>query len=160
MYCHWALHVDLERRGTTEPFVKRIDEVISRFIAGPLTVDEVALQHALVSELGFFEQFRDALRSFSVRYGLSTNLCDDDLRWFAFLQAYMGVIEDGSLLCELNTIGGVSFTKAPATMTPNDLPFALKWVVWPEQASTNGKYTVEIHAERHAGTYAWSLRLA
>jgi hypothetical protein len=160
MYCHWALHVDLNRPGTTEPFVKRIDDVISKFMAGPLTVEQVTLQHALVAELGFFERFRLDLRDCFRQHNLPTDLCDDDNRWFAFLEAYMGVIEDGSLLCNLNNIQGVSFTKATATMTPNDLPFALKWVVWLQQPSKEGKYTVEIRAERSRGTYCWSFGAA
>jgi len=48
---------------------------------------------------------------------------------FAFLSAYAGVIEDGSLFCKLTMIESVRFTKDRATAKDGKLPFAANWVV-------------------------------
>jgi len=44
--------------------------------------------------------FRQELRECLASEKLPTNLCDDDPSWFAFIQAYAGVIDEGALVCD------------------------------------------------------------
>ena len=158
MYCHWALHVDLTGRGTTEPFVKRVDDVVSNLLNGILTGDSLKAEHALVAEFASFDTFRNELRDFLLRNTLPTDLCDRDDRWFGFLEAYAGVIEDGSLLCSLNTVDGLTFKKRQRSVTPGNLSFAPTWVVSLKQPH-HGHSVVEVHAEGSGTTYAWGYHL-
>jgi hypothetical protein len=129
MFCHWALHVELTGRGTTKPFVEQVDVVVSNLLNGITTGDTMPAENALFREFAFFDTFRNELRTFLADHGLPVRLCDDDEKWFAFLEAYAGVIEDGSLFCELTTIDRVTFTKDRSALKGSKLPFATKWVV-------------------------------
>ncbi len=129
MFCNWALHVDLTGRGTTKPFVQQIDEVVSNLFGGISNADTLAAENALFNEFASFKTFRGELRAFLTHHGLPLDLCDDDERWFAFVEAYAGVIEDGSLFCELTTVERVTFTKTRSALKGSRLPFATKWVV-------------------------------
>jgi len=64
---------------------------------------------------------------------LPTDLCDDDWHWFAFLTAYAGVIEDGSLTCQgpgsLKIVNKVTFTKGQPTMANGHVPFCITWEI-------------------------------
>jgi hypothetical protein len=160
MFCHWALHVDLDRRGTTEEFVKRVDNVVTHFINEQerFTQSAFAAEQALIAEFASFDKFRSELQAFLSRHGLPTYLCDEHIKWFSFLEAYAGVIEDGSLFCSrLNTVEGVTFIKRSSEMTPSDLPFKPTWIVH-LKTSHNGHSKVEVSAQSSAGTLAWGHR--
>jgi len=34
LYCHWALHIDLDHPRTTLPFLRRVDAFAASFLAG------------------------------------------------------------------------------------------------------------------------------
>ena len=61
MFCHWASHVDLAGRGTTEPFVQRVDHVVTNVLSGTTTADTLAAERALVQEFASFDTFRTHL---------------------------------------------------------------------------------------------------
>lgn len=134
LYCHWALHVDLSYPSTTLAFLDRVDGfVFNRLNPGFETGDTLSAEYALLRDFVYFETFRKELAEFLAANGLSTALCDDDARWFAFLAAYAGVIEDGSLACEgkvsdkLRIVEKVTFTKGPQKMADSHVPFGIKW---------------------------------
>jgi hypothetical protein len=134
MYCHWALHVDLSHERTTRPFLERVDDVVYSILTPgvPATVATLAAENALYGEFGFLTTFRSELSQFFSAHGLPTDLCDDDDRWFAFLTAYAGVIEDGSLICQtanaLKLVERVTFTKGRPTMNGH-VPFRINWEI-------------------------------
>ena len=154
MFCHWALHVDLTGRGTTEPFVQRVDHVVTNVLSGPTTANTLAAEHALVQEFASFDTFRTHLGEFLERHTLPTTLRDHDNAWYPFLEAYAGVIEDGSLKCPLDTIQGVTFTKGPSVSNAGTLSFTPTWVVSLKQARA-GYSRLEVSA----GTPAWGYHL-
>ena len=154
MFCHWALHVDLTGRGTTEPFVQRVDHVVTNVLSGPTTADTLAAERGLVREFASFDTFRTHLGEFLERHSLPTTLRDHDDAWYAFLEAYAGVIEDGSLHCALNTVRGVTFTKGRSGSNRGTLSFTPTWVVLLKQAHA-GHTELEVSA----GTGAWSYHL-
>lgn len=158
MFCHWALHVDLERRGTTKPFVQQVDEVVSNLIGGISNHDTFVAEHALITEFASFTTFRIELRKFLDSHRLPVDLCDDDERWFGFLEAYAGVIQDGSLFCQLTTIERVTFTKTRSTLQGNKMSFAAKWVL-SLRNPYKGFNKIEIDAEKSDGMLASSFHL-
>lgn len=87
MFCHWASHVDLAGRGTTEPFVQRVDHVVTNVLSGTTTADTLAAERALVQEFASFDTFRTHLGEFLERHSLPTTLRDRDDAWYAFLEA-------------------------------------------------------------------------
>jgi len=85
----------------------------------------------IFKELSFVGSFRQDLRACLSSEGLPTNLCDDDPLWFAFIQAYAGVIEDGELVCGgsgIRNIKKLVFRKG-RPLTNADLPFAIDWEI-------------------------------
>lgn len=150
MFCHWALHVELTGRGTTKPFVQQVDEVVTNLFGGISNHDAFVAEHALMTEFASFMTFRIELRNFLVSYGLPVDLCDNDERWFGFLEAYAGVIEDGSLLCELTTVERVTFTKTRSTLKGSKMSFAPQWVVTLRN-SYKGFNKIGIDAEKSDG---------
>lgn len=137
MFCHWALHVNLTRSGTTSHFLEQIEAyTISQNIYGLPAPDgkfSFVDQHNLSKDLLYLSNFRDQLRAFLRSKKLSTRLCDRDKSWFAFLTAYAGVIEDGTLSIQgsnnLRVVDKVTFTKGRALSGDNLVPFAIQWDV-------------------------------
>ena len=133
MYCHWALHVDLTYKNTTTHFLQEVDRYVRNTVDGFQPDDDFTLpdEHALFREFLFLDTFRMQLRQFLDSHGLTTDLCDNDRWWFAFMSAYAGVIEDGTLSAtgnrDLQAVQKVVFRKG-ATLTPeNHVPFVITW---------------------------------
>jgi hypothetical protein len=132
MYCHWALHVDLDRDRTTLDFLNKIDSYIQTNIAGFLTPSppsSVSDEYHLFRDLLHCDSFRRELGEFLKKNSLPCELCDQANRWHAFMSAYYGVIDDGSLSVQsqrLSTIDKVTFSLDPRTTPENSLP-ALIW---------------------------------
>lgn len=131
MYCHWALHIDLAKPGTTGAFLQRVDAFVESFLAGNRDVlDEWRMLH----EFAFWGTFRQQFLEFLKAYGLPTALCQDDKRWHDFLRCYARVIEDGSLCCQsrpqrLKYVDKVIIKKAERRPVNNSAPFDLAWHV-------------------------------
>ena len=96
MYCHWALHVNLTKVGTTMDFLRRVDRWISNTVAycTPSGAGGFGEEYDLFKDFIFLTTFRQQLAGFLKNYDLPTDLCDVDEQWNAFLGAYAGVIED------------------------------------------------------------------
>jgi hypothetical protein len=135
MYCHWALHVDLTSPGTTMDFLKRVDRWITNTVAyltpsGPWEFFE---EDHLFRDFIFLDTFRQQLRGFLASYKLPLSLCDLDEQWYAFLEAYGGVIEDGKLSTksdkkdELGAVREVIFTKGESLTADHHVPFVIQW---------------------------------
>jgi len=135
MYCHWALHVDLDGPKTTLEFLKQVDLWVTNTVHGllPRGPWKPLQEHYLFRDFVYLDAFRRELRRFLVSYMLPTNLCDEDPRWFAFLSAYAGVIEDGSLAISAdknNDIGAVkqiTFTKGRTLSAEHHVGFVIQW---------------------------------
>jgi hypothetical protein len=135
MYCHWALHVDLTLPGTTMDFLKRVDRWITNTVAylTPTGPWEFIEEHLLFRDFIFLTTFRQQLRGFLASYGLPLSLCDLDEQWHAFIEAYGGVIEDGSLSTksdkknELGAVKQVIFTKGEDLTANHHVPFVIQW---------------------------------
>jgi hypothetical protein len=135
MFCHWALHVDLSKSNTTLEFLRRVDNFVTNTVAGfagngPWSfLDE----HRLFREFVYLDNFRNQLKELLSSYSLPTDLCDQDDRWFAFLSAYGGVIEDGTLSSEtsksesLTAVEKVTFRKGAQLSSQNHVSFTIQW---------------------------------
>jgi hypothetical protein len=120
LYCHWALHVDLSKPGTTLPFLERVDTSVEGWLAGNSDTR--------------LDSFRNQFRQFLQPFNLPTAVCDEDARWNEFLTHYGGVIEDGSLSCEANAlklVREVVFTKGRIAAGSEDFrrPFRVIWTI-------------------------------
>ena len=100
MYCHWALHVELTKPGTTGQFLARVDRFVESVLAGSRDIIE---ENRMFREIAYWDTFREQFRQFLTAYGLPTAICDEDGRWHSFLRHYARVVEDGSLCCESKT---------------------------------------------------------
>lgn len=130
LFCHWALHVHLDKPGTTKHFLQEIDEALTNLFENPPSGATIAHEHRLFEELAYFDTFRSELGSVLRDYGLPTDLCDDNVRWANFLLAYSGVIEDGTLACDLRWVRSVAFTiDERVGFEDAHLPFQLVWIV-------------------------------
>jgi len=135
MYCHWALHVDLYSPKTTMDFLSRVDRWITNTVAYLTPTDPWQLidEHRLLQDFIFLTTFRSQLRDFLSHYGLPTDLCDADEHWHDFLEAYSGVIEDGSLSAKANkhnvlsAVKQVIFTKGERLTDAHHVPFVIRW---------------------------------
>jgi hypothetical protein len=146
LYCHWALHVDLESPGTTLPFLKRVDN----YVAGLLVAKEDLIEaHAMMREFVLLDTFKQQFRKLLQAFNLPTEICDDDKRWQQFLKHYAGVIEDGSLSCEAKTqrlklVKEVIFGKGRRALSHDFYaPFDLAWTI---VLLDRRKVTVEVNA--------------
>ena len=135
LYCHWALHVDLDKKGTTLPFLKQVDEYVASVYAGGVPMN-FAAEELMRREFGFLYTFKGRLQDFLAAYGLPTDVCDDPAQWRAFLQHYAGVIEDGKIFCSakgiaLNHVKEVIFSKGRQSLAGVEalLPFDLAWTI-------------------------------
>ena len=137
MYCHWALHVDLTSPGTTMDFLKRVDRWVTNSVAylipsGPWEFIE---EYYLFRDFIFLTTFRQQLRSVLASYDLPLSVCDLDGNWHGFVEAYSGIIEDGSLSTnsdksnELVAVKQVIFTKGKELTADHHVPFEIQWCV-------------------------------
>jgi hypothetical protein len=136
MYCHWALHVDLESPKTTEGFLERVDRWVTNTVAyltpiGPWTFGE---EYNLFEDFVYLKTFRRQLRVFLAGYELPTTLCRDNALWNRFIREYGGVIEDGSLAAvgkksTLAAVEKVTFEKGVELTTDHHVPFVIKWTI-------------------------------
>jgi hypothetical protein len=66
-------------------------------------------------------------------YGLPTDICDADEDWYAFVEAYCGVIKDGSLCARadkhnvLGAVKQVTFTKGKDLTADHHVSFVIQW---------------------------------
>jgi hypothetical protein len=135
MYCHWALHVDLTLPKTTMNFLKCVDRWITNTIAyltpsGPWTFHE---ECNLFRDFTFLSTFRQQLGDLLNSYGLQTDLCEVDKKWYAFVEAYGGIIEDGTLSTkadkqnELGAVKQVTFAKGETLTSDHHVSFVIQW---------------------------------
>jgi hypothetical protein len=135
MYCHWALHVDLDKPGTTMDFLGRVDRWVTNTVAylEPSGPWEFIEEHYLFKDFIFLDTFRRQLREFLAAHDLPFSLCEDDGRWHAFIAAYGCVIEDGTLSTkagknsELKAVRQVVFRKGKNLTTDHHVPFVIEW---------------------------------
>jgi hypothetical protein len=129
LYCHWALHIDLTKPGTTEAFLQQVDAFIeSRQDRRKM---DLGAENRAFRQL-LLDSFREQLREFLVAYNLPTELCDKDDQWQVFLKHYSGVVEDGTLSCKskeqrLKHVSEVVFGKARRSLAEANLPFYPSW---------------------------------
>jgi hypothetical protein len=143
LYCHWALHIDLDCRCTTLPFLEKVEAFAAKVLAGKVTI--VAglkmfrdiTEPKMFREFIFFDTFKEQFRQLLQAYNLPTAVCDEDSRWHEFLTHYAGVIEDGSLSCKANAsslklVSEVIFTKGMQPVASHlwlRIPFGLEWTI-------------------------------
>jgi hypothetical protein len=130
MYCHWALHIDLDNPKTTLPFLERAEKYAASVLAGSIDVVE---ENRMLREFIYMETFRGQFKQFLEAYGLPAEICDDNARWHEFLAHYAGVIEHGSLSCKakahpLKLVDEVVFTRGLEAESYH-LPFSLIWTI-------------------------------
>lgn len=85
MLCHWAIHMDLERPGTTRVFLDRVDRWVMEKIPyltprGPAAPEEdfdLRKEFDLYKDFLDLRTFKDQLRKFLEARELPTTLCDD-----------------------------------------------------------------------------------
>jgi len=162
LYCHWALHVDLSRPLTTMHFLSQVDSYVFDKLNVGDTNETLLAEHALFQEFVYLETFRKELSQFLAIHALPTSLCDEDGRWFFFLAAYAGVIEDGSLACEskdpnkLRIVERVTFTESTRKRTGGHLPFDVKWDI---QLKDKRTVEIEVGTQSDHKLMHWGLRL-
>lgn len=162
LYCHWAVHVDLSRPSTTMPFLEKVDDYVFNKLNAEETNEMIVAEEALFREFVYLETFRKELSQFLAFHRLSTSLCDEDALWFAFLAAFAGVIEDGSLTCvsrdpdRLRIVKRVTFTKGREWRRDGHVPFRLKWDIL---LKDNRRVEVEVGTQANHKLLHWGLRL-
>jgi hypothetical protein len=135
MYCHWALHVDLDSPKTTIEFLKRVDLWICNNIAylRPRPPWELMDEVSLFRDFLYLETLRRELSTFLKLYKLPTEITDVDEKWFSFLAAYAGVIEDGTLSMksdkndEIVAVKELVFKKGKALSSDYHVNFMIQW---------------------------------
>ena len=130
LYCHWALHVDLDNPRTTLAFLRSAEKYAASVLAG---CPDIVEENRMLREFALLEPFRRELEEFLRSHNLPTNLCTDNGRWHEFLTYYSGVIEDGSISCRAQDGGlvllrEVEFRKGRETRD-HYLPFGLVWTL-------------------------------
>ena len=132
MYCHWAVHVDLNYSKTTLKFLEEVDSFVQNRVSGFKADPQYVLQYEqdLFLEFSSLDSFREQLRWFLKSYDLPISLCDDNASWHGFISAYAGVIEAGTLSAgkeQLKAIKEVTFTKLLSS--ENNVFFVIQWNV-------------------------------
>ena len=147
MYCHWSLHVNLDKQTTTQAFLQRVDKLILKKVSPggtatwPIEYQDDGTfslldEHQLIRDFVFLDTFRRELKGLLDSYKLPISLCDDDSRWYRFLSAYASVIEDGELSISgkataLRAVKRVVFRKGgSAQMEGPHLPFTIQWDIF------------------------------
>jgi hypothetical protein len=118
--------------------------------------------HALFREFTYKDTFREQLQQFLESHSLPTNLCSDDEAWMAFLAAYAGVVEDGTLSTKvsgnnaLKAVSEVTFTKGKMPLSADPLfEFIVQWDVVLKDSRTC-RMGFEPRAD---GMLVWGLQL-
>jgi hypothetical protein len=154
MGANWALHVNLSRNAGVQKLLKDVDDFVGEFRKyGNVPSSQIFRELALVGS------FRRELGECLASEGLPTKLCDDDQWWFAFIQAYAGVIDEGALECKgsgFKNIKKMVFTKG-RPLTGADLPFTVDWDIilddgQPLKASVN---TFQVEGE----AISWGFKI-
>ena len=158
MCANWALHVDLD--SSQNRGARRLLQEVDAFVAEYLELDRIPFpEPTIFKELLFIGSFRQELRAFLASFELPTELCDEDTRWFTFIETYAGVIEDGSLVCEgegFHHITKLVFTKG-RTLPDADLPFTIDWEITLVDSRT---LCASLHTNTTSGNMlAWGLTL-
>jgi hypothetical protein len=125
MCANWALHVNLSWNPGVQKLLKDVDDFVGEF----RKYGNVPSNASIFRELALVGSFRRELGECLASEGLPTKLCDDDQFWFAFIQAYAGVIDEGELECDgtgFQNIQKMVFTKG-RPLTGADLPFEVDW---------------------------------
>lgn len=162
LYCHWALHVDLSYKSTTMHFLEKVDSYVFNKLNLGETKETLLAEHALFQEFVYLETFRKELSQFLAMQALPTSICDEDARWFSFLTAYAGVIEDGSLTCQskgpdkLKIVERVTFTKSARNTADGHVPFDMKWDILLKDKRRLG---IEVGTQPNHKLMHWGLRL-
>jgi hypothetical protein len=144
------------------PFLEKVDRYVFDKLNVAETNETLATEHALFQEFVYLDTFRKELTQFLASHDLPTALCDEDSRWFAFLAAYAGVIEDGSLACEskgpdkLKTVEKVTFMKGPQRSPDGHVPFGIKWDIL---LKDKRRLEVEVGTRPNHKLMHWGLRL-
>ena len=92
-------------------------------------------EHRLFKEFIYLTTFRSQLRNVLGGYGLPVDICDSDEQWHDFLEAYSGVIEDGSLSAKtdkynvLGAVKQVTYTKGEPLTAARHVPFVIQWEI-------------------------------
>ncbi len=142
LHCNWALHVNLDHRGTTLPMLKRIDAYIQNNVAGHAVHDRFSFmdEEHLFRDLLHHHSLRRDLKDFLSHHHIPTDLCENDDAWRVFMRSYIGIVEDGSLSAKpqfLHAIKKVDFKRGPQD---NEANLSITWVITLKDGRT-------IHAE-------------
>jgi hypothetical protein len=163
LYCHWALHVDLSYGSTTLHFLEKVDGYIAHKLYLGETNEALIEEQALFHEFVYLETFRQELSKFLASYALPTEVCEEDVRWFTFLAAYAGVIQDGSLSCQgrgedtLRVVAKVTFSKGDRATADGHVPFDMRWDVL---LKDKRRVEIEVGTLPNHKLMHWGLRLA
>ena len=160
LYCHWALHVDLNNPKTTLAFLRNAEKYAGSVLNGS---QDIAEENRMLREFAFLESFRRELEEFLTFHQLPTDLCTNNERWHEFLTHYSGVIEDGSISCraqdeKLVFLREVEF-KRGREARDRYLPFDLLWTLI---LNDGRKLEVEVAASSPTGheMIAFGVKLA
>jgi len=130
MYCHWALHVDLNGKDTIEPFLQQVDAHVDGVLNGHM---DLKASDRMIREFALLDAFRSQLRDFLRANGIRSDVTDDDAHWNDFVRHYAGVIEDGSLALSpkhqgiVKHVRELTFTKGRNAIGTTLLPFDMTW---------------------------------
>lgn len=142
MYCHWALHEDLDNSGTTAEFLKRVDTFIVNTIAGFQETGGYSMmdEHDLFLDFVCLQTFRSQLSSFPKSHSLPSDLCYDNPKWLSFLEHYAAVVEQGALSIDpnrkakaitLDAVDKIVFRKGQKALgKKSHLPFEIQWDIF------------------------------
>jgi hypothetical protein len=135
MYCHWALHVDLDSPKATIGLLKRVDLWVCNTVAylTPRPPWKFMDEIYLFRDFLYLETLRCELATFLKQYRLPTEITDVDEEWFRFLAAYAGVIEDGTLSMksdknnEIVAVKEMIFKKGKPLSSDYHVDFMIQW---------------------------------
>lgn len=135
MYCHWALHVDLGSPQTTLEFLKQVDVWVTNTVAGLVPRGPWRFQQEiyLFRDFIYLDAFRSQLKFVLASFDLPTDLCDEESKWFEFLSAYAGVVQDGTLTVtgdknsDLGAVKQVTFKKGRSLPSEHHVDFVIQW---------------------------------
>src|SRR5665213_891151 len=85
LYCHWALHIDLDKPNTTLPFLRRVDTFAANVLDG---TDNSVEEHRMLLEFIYLHTFRQQFGQFLKTLDLPSAVCEDNSRWHQFLEYY------------------------------------------------------------------------
>ena len=87
MYCHWAVHVDLNYSNTILHFLEKVDSFVRNQVSGFESEDNRRYEDEqdVFLEFSSLDTFRRELRQFLESHKLPTSLCDEDASWHRFI---------------------------------------------------------------------------